>query len=91
MLNTMQSDAGTSWQSVEPRSVGPGPTYRNPADRSPAEHGQTDRGSTRLDKACPSTADARPAGWRIDAVLTMPAQQLFASGDLDEARSMVGR
>ncbi len=51
MLNTMQSDAGTSWRSVEPR----------------------------------------PAGWRIDAVLAMPAQQLFASGDLDEARSMVGR
>ncbi|WP_447919146.1 AraC family transcriptional regulator [Achromobacter aegrifaciens] len=28
---------------------------------------------------------------RIESVLGLPAQQLFASGDLDEARSMVGR
>ncbi len=32
-----------------------------------------------------------PAGPRIESVLGLPAQQLFASGDLDEARSMVGR
>ncbi|OAD13113.1 AraC family transcriptional regulator [Achromobacter insolitus] len=32
-----------------------------------------------------------PAGPRIESVLGQPAQQLFASGDLDEARSMVGR
>ncbi|CAB3705974.1 MULTISPECIES: AraC family transcriptional regulator [Achromobacter] len=32
-----------------------------------------------------------PAAPRIESVLGLPAQQLFASGDLDEARSMVGR
>ncbi|MEB3099934.1 AraC family transcriptional regulator [Achromobacter sp. D10] len=32
-----------------------------------------------------------PAGPRVESVLGQPAQQLFASGDLDEARSMVGR
>jgi len=32
-----------------------------------------------------------PAGPRVESVLGLPAQQLFASGDLDEARSMVGR
>lgn len=86
MLNTMQSDAGTSWPSVEPRSAERGPAHQSPTFRSPAE-----RNAIRPDKACPSAADSRPAPWRIDAVLAMPAQQLFASGDLDEARSMVGR
>ncbi len=32
-----------------------------------------------------------PAAPRVESVLGQPAQQLFASGDLDEARSMVGR
>ncbi|WP_447577473.1 AraC family transcriptional regulator [Achromobacter kerstersii] len=32
-----------------------------------------------------------PAGPRIESVLGLPAQQLFASGNLEEARSMVGR
>lgn len=59
MLNTMQSDAETSWQPAGPRPAGAG------------------------------TAGA--SGWRIDTILATPAQQLFASGDLDEARAMVGR
>lgn len=91
MLNTMQSDAGTSWQSVEPRSAERGPTYQSPTYRSKADGSPADARPATLDKACPSAADSRSAGWRIDAVLAMPAQQLFASGDLDEARSMVGR
>jgi len=32
-----------------------------------------------------------PTAPRIESVLGQPSQQLFASGDLDEARSMVGR
>lgn len=86
MLNTMQSDAGTSWPSVEPRSAERGPAVASPTYRTNAE-----RGPARSEKACPSAPDARSAAWRVDAVLAMPAQQLFASGDLDEARSMVGR
>ncbi|WZB75298.1 hypothetical protein WJ972_01630 [Achromobacter insuavis] len=35
--------------------------------------------------------NGRRRGWRIDTILATPAQQLFASGDLDEARAMVGR
>ncbi|MDF3846853.1 cupin domain-containing protein, partial [Achromobacter denitrificans] len=38
-----------------------------------------------------TSASWPPAEPRMEAVLGLPAQQLFASGDLDEARSMVGR
>ena len=34
---------------------------------------------------------AGAAGWRADTILATPAHRLFASGDLDEARAMVGR
>ncbi|ADP15754.1 bacterial regulatory helix-turn-helix protein, AraC family protein 14 [Achromobacter xylosoxidans A8] len=45
-----------------------------------------------LDTTQSATSTSWPtAGPRIESVLGLPAQQLFASGDLDEARSMVGR